>query len=192
MKNILIIDGHPDKESFSFQLAESYRKGAEATGATCTVIHLADISFDPILHSGYKKRTELEPDLLNIQQAITKADHLVFVYPVWWATYPALLKGFVDRVFIPAFAFKYRDNSMFWDKLLKGKSARLIITMDAPKWYYALVYKSPGTNAMKKGVLEFCGIKPVRVTTFSPVKSSDENTRKRWINQVVKLGEKQR
>jgi len=96
------------------------------------------------------------------------------VYPIWWGTYPALLKAFIDRVFLPGFAFKYKPDSMFWDKLLKGKTARLIVTMDAPKWYYALVYRSAGHIALKKATLEFCGVKPVTTSTFGSVKSSSD------------------
>jgi NAD(P)H dehydrogenase (quinone) len=146
MKKILILNGHPDKESFCHELALAYKRGADQSKADCSLINLIDLKFDPILHYGYRKRTDLEPDLINIQHEILKSDHLVFVYPTWWGNYPALLKGFIDRVFLPKFAFKYRDNSLLWDKLLKGKSARLIVTMDTPKWYYSLIYKKPGHN----------------------------------------------
>lgn len=188
MKNILIINGHPDENSLCHSLAKSYKDGCEPQNANCTLVNLADLQFDPILHYGYRKRTELEPDLVKMQEAILKADHLVFVYPTWWGTYPALLKGFIDRVFLPGFAFRYRENSLFWDKYLTGKSARLIVTMDTPKWYYSLVYKSPGHNSLRKGILEFCGIKPVRISAFGPVKTSDDKKRKKWLNQVRKIG----
>lgn len=163
MKKILIINGHPDKESFCFALAENYKMGAYITNANVKLVHLIDLKFNPILTHGYRKISELEPDLVQIQQDIVWADHLVFVYPNWWSTFPALLKGFIDRVFVPNFAFKYRENSPFWDKLLKGKTARLIVTMDTPWWYYWLINRRPGHNAMKIGVLEFCGIKPVKL-----------------------------
>jgi putative NADPH-quinone reductase len=189
MHNILIINGHPNKESLCTELANSYKRGADSNkDITCDLIHLYDLDFDPILRYGYRQRTVLEPDLLNAKEAIMAADHLVFVYPTWWATFPALLKGFIDRVFLPGFAFKYRDNSVFWDKLLKGKTARLIVTMDAPAWYYWLVNKSPGHNAMKKGTLEFCGVKPVKVTTFGPVKTAKARAYQKWIKKVEQLG----
>ena len=136
MKKILIINGHPDKESFCFSLAKRYKAGALSSGADCKLVNLIDLVFNPILTHGYRLVSELEPDLIKIQQEIKEADHLVFVYPTWWGTYPALLKGFIDRIFLPEFAFKYHKDSPFWDKLLKGKTARLIVTMDAPKWYY--------------------------------------------------------
>lgn len=192
MKKILIINGHPDKNSLCNELAASYKRGCEANSAECTLVNLTDLEFDPILHYGYKQRTELEPDLVNLQKEILIADHLVFVYPNWWGTYPALLKGFIDRVFLPGFAFNYRQDSLLWDKLLKGKSARLIVTMDNPKWYYSLVYKSPGHNSLKKGILQFSGIKPVRIIAFGPVKTSDEKQRRKWIKQIEELGKKGR
>ena len=189
MEKILVINGHPDRESFGFDLAVSYKKGAESAGADCKIINLIDLEFNPILTYGYRKVSELEPDLLQAQRDISDAAHLVFVYPNWWGTYPALLKGFIDRVFLPNFAFKYRDDSPLWDGLLKGKSARLIVTMDTPKWYYWLIFRSPGHNSMKKGILGFCGIKPVKITSFSPIKNSQPETRKRWLEEVERLGE---
>jgi putative NADPH-quinone reductase len=192
MKKILIINGHPDKESLCFALAESYKKGADTNGNECQLVHLIDLKFNPILTYGYRLISELEPDLLKIQQDILQADHLVFVYPNWWATFPALLKGFFDRVFLPNFAFKYHVKGPFWDKLLKGKTARLIVTMDTPKWYYWLVNRSPGNNAIKIGILEFSGIKPVKITAFAPVKSSDNAKRKNWLDEVEILGRKQK
>ncbi len=128
--------------------------------------------------------------MASAQKEILDAEHLVFVYPNWWGTFPALLKGFIDRVLLPGFAFKYRENSLLWDKLLIGRTARLIITMDTPKWYYYLVSKAPGVNAIKKGVLQFCGINPVKTTLFGPVKTSTIEKRKNWLNNVFELGKK--
>jgi len=188
MKKVLIINGHPDKQSFCSALASNYKLGAEQSRAKCDVVNLIDLDFDPILKYGYRKRTELEPDLVRVWNLIKEADHLVFVYPIWWGTQPALLKGFIDRLFLPNFAFRYRENSMFWDKLLKGKSARLIVTMDTPKWYYLFFYRSPGHNAMKKGTLNFCGVHPVKITTFTPLKNSTIEKRMKWLEQISRLG----
>ena len=192
MKKILIINGHPDKKSLCFALAESYKKGADTNGDQCQLVHLIDLEFNPILTNGYRLVSDLEPDLLKIQQDILQADHLVLVYPNWWATFPALLKGFIDRVFLPNCAFKYHEKGPFWDKLLKGKTARLIVTMDTPKWYYWLMNRNAGHNAMKIGVLEFCGINQVKISAFAPVKSSDDLKRKKWIAEVEILGKLQK
>lgn len=191
MKNILIINGHPDKESFCYALAESYRKGAETGSAKCKVLNLIDLKFNPILVNGYRKVMVLEQDLIQAQKDILASDHLVFVYPNWWSTYPALLKGFIDRVFLPNFAFKYREKSPLWDKLLTGKTAQLIVTSDTPGWYYWLVNRRPGNNSMKIGVLEFSGIKPVKIKTFGPIKSSNEGQRRKWLKEAQQLGREQ-
>ena len=191
MKKILIINGHPDKKSFCFALAESYKKGADKSGPQCKLLHLSDLKFNPILNYGYRLVSELEPDLLATQQDILQADHIVMVYPNWWGTYPALLKGFIDRVFLPGFAFKYHKDSPLPAKLLKGKTARIIVTMDTPKWYYWLINRSPGHNSMKKAILEFSGISPVKISSFGIIKSSDLEQRKRWLTEVEKLGKQE-
>ena len=113
---------------------------------------------------------------------------MVWIYPVWWASLPAILKGFIDRVFLPGFAFKKIENSLWWDKLLKGKSARIISTLDQPAWFYWLVNKQPSNQAMKKLVLQFCGIKPVKVTTIGPIRLSKESFRQKWLIKIEKLG----
>lgn len=188
MKKILIINGHPDKESYCHALAEAYKKGALASGAEVKEIVLADLQFDPILRYGYRKRTELEPDLIEAWETIKWAEHMVWVYPVWWGSVPALLKGFIDRVFLPGFGFKKRENSLLWDPLLKGRSARIISTLDQPVWFYWLVNRRPSHWAMKRLTLNFCGIKPVRTTTIGPIRLSTDAFRTRWLEKIERLG----
>jgi len=187
---ILLINGHPSRESFCYALSQAYKQGAQSVGAEVREINIGDLKFSPNLAHGYRKRTELEEDLLKAQDSIRWAEHLVFSYPTWWGTMPALLKGFIDRTFLPGFAFKYRDNSIWWDRLLTGRSARVIVTMDSPVWFFRLVNGKPGHKAMKKMILEFCGIKPVRITSFGSVKRSSENQRIRWLEKVKRLGSK--
>jgi len=123
MKNILIINCHPNKDSFNFGIAEAYKKGALQNGPNVEEIVITDLKFNPSLQFGYQKRTELEPDLLDAWEKIKRANHLVWVCPVWWGGLPAIAKGFIDRLFLPGFAFQYRENSIWWDKLLKGKKS---------------------------------------------------------------------
>ncbi len=187
MSRILIILGHPDSDSFCGEISRRYKQAAESAGHKCKLIRLGDLEFNPVLLHGYKKRTELEPDLVMAIGEIKLADHLVFVYPTWWGNLPALLKGFIDRTFLPGITFSYRDNSLRWDKLLKGKSARLITTMDAPAFYYQLVYFSPGQRALRVATLNFCGVSPVKETIFGPVKTSTPTKREQWLKKVEKL-----
>ncbi|CAM4254916.1 putative NADPH-quinone reductase [Paenibacillus endophyticus] len=187
---ILIVNGHPDPQSFCSALAEAYSVGAQGSGAEVRTIDLSKLEFELNLKYGYRQRTELEPDLLEAQKLISWSDHIVFVYPTWWGAMPAILKGFIDRVFLPGFAFKYRENSSLWDKLLKGKSAHLIVTADTPSWYNRLIYRRAGHNVMKRNILQFCGITPVRITEVGPVKPSTAELRAKWLKKVKSLGSK--
>lgn len=191
MKKTLIIQGHPDSESYCRALANAYKVGALSAGAEVQEIIVSELKFNPSLEFGYRKRTELEPDLLAAQEKIKWAEHLVIVYPLWWGGVPALLKGFFDRTFLPGFAFQKRENSVWWDKYLTGKSARIITTMDQPAWYHWLIYGEPAHKALKKMILEFCGIKPVKITSIGPIRFSKDEFRKKYLEKVKALGIKQ-
>jgi putative NADPH-quinone reductase len=191
MKNkILVILGHSKSGSFCGALFKAFIEGAEASGSDVRKIRIGELIFDPVLWKGYDEIQELEPDLVKCQDDILWAEHIVFVYPIWWGAMPSLLKGFIDRTFIPGFSFKFRDGSQFWDKLLSGRSSQLLVTMDTPPWYYRWIYRSPGHNQMKRTVLGFCGIKVNRITEFGPIKDSSPEQREKWLNVAKKLGKK--
>lgn len=185
---VLIILGHPQRDSLCGALAQSYQEAALAAGADVRTLYLGEIQFDPLRHKGYQKIQTLEQDLVAAQEAILWAEHLVFVYPIWWGTLPALLKGFFDRAFLPGFAFKFHDHDQWWDKLLAGRSARLLVTMDTPPWFYNWLYRAPGHNTMRHTILGFCGIKPVKITSFGPVRDSTPAQREKWLASAQKLG----
>ena len=187
-KEVVVILGHPDADSYCAALAQAYVAAATEAGNRVGFYALGDMVFDPILRQGYKQVQPLEPDLLALQHAISQAEHLVFVYPTWWGTMPALLKGMFDRLFVPGFAFKYRKpDSVLWDKLLKGRSAQAIVTMDTPGWYYRFIYKLAGHHILKRCILEFCGIRPVAIHALGPVKSSSPQQRQAWLAEVQHL-----
>lgn len=188
MKKIVIINGNPKEKSLCRCLAERYEQGANEAGHHVEVIHLADCPFETILQSGYDSQQVLEPALLLIKQQIEQADHVVIVFPLWWGSVPALLKGMLDRLFLPGFAFKYEKHDMFPKRLLTGRTARVIITMDTPVWYYKLVYGAPATKMMKHSVLGFSGFKPVKVTELGSVLKSSEPQRAKWLERVYQLG----
>lgn len=188
--NILIINGHPNKESFNFALVNAYKEGAIKSGTAVDVITIAELNFNPNLQYGYSRRTDLEPDLLTSLEKIKKADHLVWIHPVWWGGLPAMMKGFIDRLFLPGITFKYRENSVWWDKLLAGKTGHIITTLDQPGWYYRLFYGNPSVNQLKKSTLEYCGVKPVAITYIGIIKTSGVRQREQWINKIYQLGQK--
>lgn len=188
MKNILIVNGHPNPSSFNFALAEAYEKGAIQSGVNVETIVISELNFDPNLRFGYQKRMELEPDLLESWRKIQEANHIVWIHPVWWGGLPATTKGFIDRLFLPGMAFQYRENSVWWDKLLKGKTAHIITTLDQPSWYYRFFFGRPSVNQLKKSTLEFCGVKPVKVSYIGIVKTSDSTQRQNWLKKVYDFG----
>lgn len=183
-KNILIINGHPIPKSFSAKLASVYEENARKAGHEAEAIHLHEMDFDPIRHKGNHDSTPLEPCLIDIQEKITRANRLVFVYPTWWGGMPALLKGFFERTFIKDFAFRYVQGKSLPLKLLEGRSADVLTSMDAPCFYYRLFQGAPGDKMIKNSILNFCGIKPVKFFRFDSIsKASDEKIAK-WITQV--------
>lgn len=190
MKKIAIINAHPNKDSFNFGVTEAYRLGASEAGAEVREIVIRDLNFNPNLQFGYQKRMELEPDLLKAWEIIQWADHLVWVHPVWWGGFPAIMKGFIDRLFLPGMAYKYRENSVWWDKLLKGKTAHIITTLDQPGWYYRLFFGRPSVNQLRKSILEYCGVKPVKVTYVGIIRNSKDEQRAQWLRKVKELGKK--
>lgn len=188
MKKILIINCHPNPDSFNYALATAYKKGIGAGNAEIRELNIGELQFEPSLRYGYQKRMELEPDLLHARELITWADHLVWIHPVWWGGLPAIAKGFIDRTFLPGYAFKYRENSVWWDKLLSGKTARILTTLDQPGWYYRFVFGRPSVNQLRKSTLEFCGVKPVKVTYFGPIRNSKPEARYKLLRCAEALG----
>ena len=188
MKKILLIQAHPSGDSLCQAMADAFEAGVRETPSALRRMDLHRLDFDPILHHGNRGVQPLEPDLAQAQQDIAWADHLVFVYPNWWGSMPALLKGFFDRVLLPGFAYKYRPKSSLWDKLLSGRTAQLLVTMDTPGWYYRWLWHRPGHNQMRHTILGFCGIRTTRISEFAPVYHASVVQRARWLEQARRLG----
>jgi putative NADPH-quinone reductase len=189
-KRILMVIGTPKTVSFCHALGDAYAQGARSQGHVVRVLKLEELDFDPVLHGGYESTQPLEHDLLQAQRELHWAEHLVFVYPVWWGGLPALLSGFFDRVLTPGFAFKTHGRHHPSNELLKGRTAQLLVTLDTPSRYFRWVYKAPAHRQMTKTILEFCGIKTTRLTEFSPMRSSTEEQRQQWIRQAEALGKR--
>lgn len=191
-QRILVILGHPSSTSFCSALADTYIQSAKNADHEVRVLRLGTLAFDPVLHHGYTDIQALEADLLGAQADILWATHLAFVLPIWWGGIPALMKGFIDRVFLPGFAFKYRAGKAFPDKLLHGRTAHLLVTLDTPPWYYRWFYRMPGIHQMRKTTLEFCGITVTKTLLLGPVLGSTPAQRNRWLTRAGGLFEKGR
>jgi putative NADPH-quinone reductase len=186
--NVLIINGHPKEKSFNDAIVKAYEQGALNTDASVEVLTLRDLEFNLNLETAYEKEEDLEEDLKMAIEKIKWCDHMVWVHPVWWSSYPALMKGFIDRTFLPGVTYKYEGKSVFPEKLLKGKTARIICTADSPSWYNTLFLGAPATKQLKKNTLEFCGVKPVKTNFIGPVRNSTPAFREKWLQKITKLG----
>ncbi|MCR3985747.1 NAD(P)H-dependent oxidoreductase [Aeromonas caviae] len=155
--NLLVLNGNPKPDSLCHALAREYARSAEQRGARVTLHHVGELAFAPDLHHGYDEAQPLEPDLQAVQQSLMEAHHLVIVAPVWWGHLPARLKGLLDRTLLPGFAFRYQPGKAYPEQLLAGKTARLLLTMDSPPWYYRWWQGAPLDRTLDKPVLGLCG-----------------------------------
>jgi NAD(P)H dehydrogenase (quinone) len=193
--NILIINGHNRVNSFCTALAKSYEKGARVAGHNLKTLNLRELDLEKYLRYGHEKKYDPEGDVLKAQEYIRWSQHMVYIYPTWWAGLPSILKLFFEMVFSPGFAFRYHDRMekklVSWDKLLTGKSARLISTMDAPPWYYKWIMGDPGGKIMRRGILGFCGVNTIKTTYFGSIKLSTDKQREDWLIAAYLLGKKE-
>jgi 1,4-dihydroxy-2-naphthoate octaprenyltransferase len=183
----LLILAHPRRDSLCGALFDACAEGARQAGVECRELVLSEMRFDPNVHADSPEHQPLEPDLVRAQRDIRWAEHLIFVYPTWWGTYPALLKGFLDRVLTPGFAFRHVTHDQ-WDKLLAGRTADLITTMDTPPLVYRFIYRAPGKQALARATLGYCGIRSVRFAAFGPVLAAKTSQRQKWLAQSRAIG----
>ncbi len=188
-KKILVLLGNSDNETFSGSVADAYQVGAEEAGHEVQRVNIGDMNFDPILHKGYKEIQALEPDLLDLQDKFRWADHVVIVYPNWWCTMPAILKGLFDRFWIPGFAFNFNKETKQLDKHLVGKTGRVIIVMGTHSPFKTWWQFGDYTNEIQYGILEFAGIK-TKVSAYGPCEKVGQPCREGWLKDVAKLGRK--
>ncbi|SFR63713.1 Putative NADPH-quinone reductase (modulator of drug activity B) [Marinobacter daqiaonensis] len=188
--NVLVILGHPRTDSFCAALAEAFCRGSRAAGVQLRRLDLAGLDFDSHLHMPSPNDQPLEDDLCRARELFLWADHLVIVYPTWWGGAPALLKGFLDRLMAPGFAFRTCEGGIGYEGLLQGRSAQLITTMDTPPLVHRLLYRQPGKNALARATLGFCGIRPVRSLVFGSVKNASANQREAWLGRAEQQGRK--
>ncbi len=187
MASIVIIDGHPDpdRDHFVHALADAYAEGA-ARRHSVERIDLATLDF-PLLRSAKEWREGTPvPAIAAAQQAILHASKVVIVFPLWLGDVPALLKGFLEQVFRPGFAMEMGESG-FPKRLLKGRSARLVVTMGMPAPFYRFFYRAHSVKSLERNILSFVGFAPVRRSLIGNVEGSDA-ARQKWLDRMRALG----
>lgn len=181
---VLIIDGHPSQTSLTGHLLSVYRDAIPADILVDTLA-LRDMSFDPVLHNGYHQSQPWEPDLIRAAELLIGCDHLAIGFPLWWGAEPSALKGLMDRLLLPDFAFTYDAANNICDKLLGGRSADLFITMETPPIYMRTVLGDNVVSRFQQQIFAFCGIRPVRAIRFGPTRNTAANL-PQWQSRLEK------
>jgi putative NADPH-quinone reductase len=193
-RRIAIIQGHPDPGGSHFcnALADAYASGARGEGHQIRMIDVARLDF-ALLRTQEEFRNGVPcEDIRDAQDAISWAEHIVFCYPLWLGTLPALLKGFLEQVFREGFAMKMREDGRGWTRLLKGKSARIVVTMGMPALMYRVFFGSHGLKSLERSILAFAGIAPIRVSLIGLVETRSQESRGRWLIRMQSLGRRAR
>ena len=192
-KNIFILFAHPDKSGMCGALADAYEVGAREAGHTVSRLNISDMQFDANLEQGYRAVQDLESDLVKFQKYVGECDHFVIVHPIWWYGLPAKAKGLFDRAWLPGSSFRYIKtkhgaSTIFWHRLYRGKTARIIVTSGTPQLIVRLLPGGANTQ-LRWGILWFAGF-ATRLTWFGSAEYVPEEKRKRWLLKVRALGRK--
>ena len=187
-RRILVLNGHPDGNParFAQALADAYADGAREAGLEVEILKLADLDLPPL-----KSREEWEkgtppPGVAILQAAITRADHLVVIYPLWLGSMPAALKAMFEQTFRSGFAVDTGARSM-WPGKLRGKSARIIVTMGMPAFVYRWLFWAHSLKSLEHNILRFAGFSPVQSTIIGSVESNAAD-RQNWLGKIRAMG----
>jgi len=191
---VLLIQGHPDAAGghLCHSLAQAYADGAREAGHEVRTLDVAHLEF-PLLRSQHAWTHEaVPPALLPAQEAIRWADHLVILFPLWLGGMPALLKGFFEQIAREGFAFAREAGNPMGRKLLKGRSARLVVTMGMPAALYRYYFRAHSIKALERNILGFVGIAPIDETLIGTVEGLDDAARAKWFARLRELGRQAR
>jgi putative NADPH-quinone reductase len=191
MPNVLILDGHPDPAAgrLVHALAEAYRQGAEKAQHPVQVVRVADLTF-PLLRSqaDYEKEEPVEA-VRQVQHLVEWATHVVIFYPLWLGSMPALLKGLLEQMLRPGFAFSTKKLGRWRVKYMHGKSARIVVTMGMPAFLYRWYFRAHSLRSLQRNILEFIGFRRVRATIIGSAGSMTREQREAWLQKLRDLGE---
>ncbi len=186
MKRVCIVVGHARTGTYCEALGESYARGAASGGHQASLFVTSKMKFDPILHVGFERVQELEPDMKEAHDVLLAADHLVIIFPLWLGGMPAILKGFLERVLQGEMVEASKTHK--FPKLLKGKSVRVIVTMGMPGFVYRWWFRPYALKILKRNILGSVGAGPIEVTIYGSIEAVSKRRRKRWLRDVEELG----
>lgn len=186
MEHIVIIVGHARTKTYCEAIGESYLRGAVTAGHEAKLFVTSKLSFAPILHEGFERVQPLERDLKTVHDAMIEADHLVFIFPLWFGTLPAIFKGFLERVLQPDWMAQSKQGKH--PRVLNGKSARIIMTMGMPSFVYRWWYGAHTLRMLKCNTFGTRGVRPVRSMICGNVEAGGPERRRQWLKTIEELG----
>lgn len=174
--NILMITAHPNPHSLTTEISKQVQNSID-TSHNLKVLNLYQEQFDPVLKfddQHLRRDLAFDPETARYRDLVAWADQFIFIFPIWWGGMPAILKGFIDRVFVAGFAYHYTKTG------LKGHlnaKAWIIMTHNTPS--FLVPFTQDYGKVLKGQILKPCGIAPVRVTQIaSAEKLSDQRYQK--------------
>lgn len=193
MKRILIVQAHPDLKvrHYCHALEDAYSNAALSAGHHVDIITLSSLDI-PMLRSKveWESSDNLPEFIVDAQRLLEGCDHVVFIYPLWLGTMPALLKAWLEQVLRSDFAFNIVPGSKGWEARLGGQSARIVVTMGMPSSFYRLFYFAHSLRSFERNILKFCGIKPVRTNLIGMIDSKNPKRRENWLERMRTYGHK--
>lgn len=189
-RRILVVQGHPDPSAshFCHALAQAYESGAREAGHELRTVQVATLDFPLLRTQADWEHGSVPPGLAAAQADIAWAQHLVLLFPLWLGDMPALLKGFLEQVARPGFAFKGEGLNPFAHKGLTGRSARVVVTMGMPSLLYRWYFRAHSVKSLERNVLGFVGIAPIRHLLIGSVGAPDPAALASWLQKLNALG----
>lgn len=188
MKKLIVV-AHPNSHGFAHRIAETFVRVSESCGHSVRMINLYDSQYLQWYLQLDDHNKQIADDKVTwMQEQISRADQLVFVYPIWWYDAPAILKNWFDVNMSSGFAYRYRKNSLIPYQYLRGKTARFFVTAGAPLWlWYTPIGRWIFIN-MIIGRLGFVGIWTKSFTMFGNMgKYRDSKHRETFLKKVEKI-----
>lgn len=189
MTTVTLLTAHPEEDSFNAKLAQAWTRGAERAGATVRAFELPKLKFDPVLRGTFRAPMPDEPDLAAVRAAFEASSHVTWLFPTWWSGLPAVMKGLVDRLLLPGWAFKFEGGGLPTG-FMKGKTTRYVTTMDSPGYWYHLWYGDALAGSFGRGTLRFCGFSRVERTLIYDVRHLKEGPRAKWLARLEREGQR--
>jgi NAD(P)H dehydrogenase (quinone) len=187
---VVIIFNHPYDGSFCNVILQSVTKGLTEANHQVEIIHLDKDNFNPVMTAAdlkaFRDKKPIDPKVIEYSSTIKDADHLIFIFPIWWELMPAMTKGFIDKVIFPGVAYDYANASNtrmrpLWDNI---KGITMITTMNTPNWLYWGLFGNAVNKAMLVGTFWKIGFKNRKWISFNQVKMVSDHKRKKWLKEL--------